>query len=182
LMIPHILQIKQYAEFCRDLDEVRKEAAEATEKEAAEAAAKAAARAGEKEPGDQKEKLQAMVDALSPEIPEYNTVTGLWGQPEARQAFLLCEEFCNANGLKPPERSAAVKFKFKRRFVDRLTVAQRGKSEKVVVTPAFYEGYLIGDKFADMIADELAGEGVLERDGAGGFFLSNWQEFCLDFN
>ena len=178
LMIPHILQIKQFAEFCRDLDKVRKEAAEAGEL----ATAKATAEAAEKEPGDQKEKLQAMVDALSPEIPEYNTVAGLWGQPEARQAFLLCEEFCNANGLKPPERSAAVKFKFKRRFVDRLTVAQRGKSEKVVVTPAFYEGYLIGDKFADMIADELAGEGVLERDGAGGFFLSNWQEFCLDFN
>ena len=160
LILPHVYQIKQFAEFCRDLDFVRRE----------------------KERGASKEKLQQMADSLNPEIPEYNTVTGLWGQPEARAAFKLCDEFCEANGLSPRERSAAVRFKFKRRFVDRLTVAQRGKSEKVVVTPAFYEGYLIGDKFADMIADELAGEGVLEKDGAGGFFLSNWQEFCLDFN
>lgn len=160
LILPHVYQIKQFAEFCRDLDLVR----------------------SEKERGASKEKLQQMADSLNPEIPEYNTVTGLWGQPEARAAFKLCEEFCEANGLSPRERSAAVKFKFKRRFVDRLIVAQRGKSEKAVVTPAFYEGYLVGEKFADSIMEELASEGVLEKDGAGGYWLSNYEEYRLDFN
>lgn len=160
LMLPHLQQIRQYSEFIRDLANIK------------------ALKAG----GAANDVLQDLIDGLDCEIPEYNCVTGLWGQPEAREAFILCEEFCKENGLKAPERSPSVKFKFKKRIVDRLTVSQRGSKERLSVDPLFYEGGLAGPEFTEKIMDELYREGVLGRDESGKYFLSGWQELRYDFS
>ena len=160
LILPHLYQIKRYALFCRDLESIK--------------AAKSA--------GSPKEELQLMVDRLDCEIPEYNTVTGLWGQKEARSAYERASSFCEKHGLKAPERSPAVMFRFKRRFADHLRVLQRGSDERLWVTPRFYEGGLIGEKLSQRIMDGLAEEGVLERDGAGKYSLSDWEDLKFDFS
>ncbi|MBP5313288.1 MAG: hypothetical protein J6112_10695 [Clostridia bacterium] len=160
LMLPHLQQIRQYGEFCRDIANIEKM----------------------KSSGAGTDALQKLVDRLDCEIPEYNCVTGLWGQPEAREAFLRCGQFCRENGLKAPERSPFVKFKFKRRIVDRLTVAQRGLKDRLSVDPLFYEGGLAGPEFTEKLMEELFKEGVLAKDENGRYYLSGWRELAYDFS
>ena len=159
LMLPHLHQIKQYAVFCRDLAALERIAE-----------------------GADKASLQRAADALGCEIPEYNCVTGLWGQPEARAAFLRVNAFCAAYGLTPPSRSPSVRFKFKRRIIDRLTVGQRGLSEPLRVSPSFYEGNMAGGEFISSLMDELCAEGVLVRDNDGLYSLSDWADQRFDFS
>ena len=159
LIMPHLHQIRQFLAFRRDLDKIKKL----------------------KDSGADAETLQKLVDGLDCEIPEYNTVTGLWGQPEAREAFRQCGEFCRENGLRAPERSKPVRFKFKRRLVDRLRVMQRGIDHKVTVPLLFYEGGLIGEDLAKSLMDELVSEGVIDQC-EGGYFLTDWQDLRFDFS
>lgn len=160
LILPHLHQIKQYAEFCRDLQQISEAA----------------------DHGASTRELQEMVDSLRCDVPEYNTVTGLWGQTEARMAFSLVEQFCQKHGLKAPGRSPATRHYFKRRFIDHLTVDQRGSKEKLRVSTAFYEADLIGAEFSRSIMDELVSEGVLEKDCDGLYSLSNWRDCRFDFS
>ena len=81
-----------------------------------------------------------------------------------------------------PERSPSVRFKFKRRIVDRLTVSQRGSSEPVLVPATFYEGGLIGEEFARSLMDELAFEGVLVKNAEGLYYLADYADYRFDFS
>ncbi len=160
LILPHLHQIRLYAAFCLDLGEINRL----------------------KNAGATREELQQKVDLLEPEIPEFNCVTGLWGQPEARAAYEKLTAFCRENGLLTPERSPSVRFKFKRRIVDRLTVSQRGSSEPVLVPATFYEGGLIGEEFARSLMDELALEGVLVKNAEGLYYLADYADYRFDFS
>ena len=142
LILPHLYQIKQYAQFRCAFEEVKRMC----------------------ERGVTKEKLQAKIDKLPCEIPEYNCVIGLWGQSEARCAYEQLSQFCRENDLKTPDRSPSVRFAFKRRLIDRLTVEQRGKTERVWVQATFYEGGMPDIEFIRSLLDELASEKVLEKD------------------
>ena len=160
LMLPHLYQIRQYAEFCRNFSKLEKLKAQ----------------------GADEGVLQAALDGLDYEIPEYNCVTGLWGQPEARAAFDRCCRFARENGLRPPKRSPAVRYKMKRRIIDRLTVCQRGVIERVWLPPSFYEGGLPGAELLASLMDELAAEGVLDKNKEGQYSLSDWQDHRFDFS
>ncbi|MBO7406230.1 MAG: hypothetical protein J6V14_01255, partial [Clostridia bacterium] len=160
LMLPHLYQIRQYAEFSVALAALEK-------------AAQAGADKGE---------LQQGVDALKCDIPEYNCVTGLWGQPEARAAFERVNAFCAENGLTPPGRSAAARYYQKRRLVDRLTVAQRGQGEQLWVEWTYYEGDMLGTQYARALLDELCAEGVLVKNARGQYALAEWENFRFDIS
>lgn len=155
LILPHLYQIKQFAKFRCELDSLK--------------TAKT-------------EELQKKVDALPYEIPEYNSVTGLWGQSEARCAYELTVKFCRENGLKVPERTPSVGFAFKRRLVDRLVVQQRGKKERVWADAGYYEGGAPDAEFIRSLLDGLTNEGVLEKDEKGRYSLSDWQNYRFDFS
>ena len=160
LMLPHLHQIKRYAVFMREFDNIRRM----------------------KLDGAGAAELQKSINVLDCEIPEYNCVTGLWGQVEARVAFELVSEFCLQNGLTAPQRSPAVRFEQKRRLIDRLRVEQRGKTEPVYVLSSFYEGDAIGAEYARSLMDELTEEGVLVRDEEGKYALSDPERGRFDFS
>ncbi|MBO4326582.1 MAG: hypothetical protein J5950_04870 [Clostridia bacterium] len=162
LIMPHIYQIRQYADFCRGLEELKQL----------------------HERGSDNEVLSLKVSELSAmcEIPEYNCVTGMWGQFEARAAFERLDAFCIKNGLARPSRSPSVRFKFKRRIIDRLTVSQRGINEPVIVDPSFYEVGLTGPEFLRSLMDELTCEGVLSKTPGGMYYLSDWESSRFDFS
>ena len=160
LILPHLYQIRQYAEFSGAL---------AALAEAAQA-------------GADKEELQKGVDALKCDIPEYNCVTGLWGQPEARAAFERVNAFCADNGLTPPGRSAASRYYQKRRLVDRLTVAQRGRGAQLWVEWTYYEGDMLGEQYAHELLDGLCAEGVLVKNARGQYALAAWDNFRFDIS
>lgn len=160
LMLPHLYQIRQFAQFRVDLEAVKRLA----------------------EAGATADELQKRVDALPFEIPEYNCVIGLWGQPEARVAYNMVREFCKQNGLKATDRGA-MRYIFKRRMYDALCTRQRGLDHPLYVTPKFYEGGgPFGMEMATELMEELVGEGVLTRREDGQMALSNWADFRFDFN
>lgn len=160
LILPNLYQIRQYAEVMRGLEKI---------KEA-------------KRNGADANELQKKIDALDCEIPEYNCVTGLWGQVEARAAFEQVSEFCRENGLRAPQRNPFVRFEQKRRLIDRLTVEQRGKTEPVYVPPTFYEGGAIGEEYARTLMEELYAEGVLIKNKDGKYALSGYKTAGFDFS
>ena len=160
LILPHLYQIKQYAEFSHDFETIKKM----------------------KQNGASAEELQKKIDALDCEIPEYNCVTGLWGQAEARAAFEQTAEFCAENGLIAPQRSSAVRFEQKRRLIDCLRVKQRGRIEPVFITSLFYEGGIIGVEYTDSLLEELAFEKVLVKNEDGKYALSDYQKGRFDFS
>ncbi len=160
LIMPHLHQIKKYAEFSRDFEELKRM----------------------KKDGKSKEELQKKVGALNCEIPEYNCVTGLWGQVEARAAFERVSEFCREKGLRAPQRSRPVRFEQKRRLIDRLRVEQRGKAEPVFVDISFYEGGMIGAEYLRSLMEELFTEGVLVKNADGKYALSDAEAYKFDFS
>jgi len=134
------------------------------------------------EAGASAEELQQRVNALPFEIPEYNCVIGLWGQPEARVAYHMVREFCREHGLTAPDRGA-MRYIFKRRIYDALCARQRGLDHPLYVTPKFYEGGgPFGMEMAAELMDELVREGVLIRREDGQTALTNWADFRFDFN
>lgn len=160
LMLPHLYQIRQFAQFRVDLGKLRTLA----------------------ESGADTMLLQEKVNALPFEIPEYNCVIGLWGQPEARIAYTMLCSFCKEYGLNAPDRSH-MRFIFKRRLYDALCSRQRGLDSPLRVTPKFYEGGKpYGIEFAESLMDELINERVLEKGEDGLYQLANWSDHRFDFN
>ena len=160
LIQPHLYQIRQFAQFRVEYEELKKMKADG-----ADAAA-----------------LQAKVDTLPFEVPEYNTLIGLWGQPEARNAYNILRNFCKENGLKTPERKA-MKYIFKRRMYDAFCTYQRGVNAPVYLSHKFYEGAApTGVELAEEIMNELVSEGAMIRREDGLYALSNWEDFRFDFN
>lgn len=160
LILPHLYQIRQFAQFRVGLAELRALA----------------------ESGVDPALLQEKVNALPFEIPEYNTVVGLWGQPEARVAYIMLCTFCKEYDLVAPDRSY-MRFTFKRRLQDALCARQRGLSSPLRVTPKFYEGGKpYGIEYTASLMDELTREGVLEKGDDGLYQLTNWSDYRFDFN
>lgn len=159
LILPHLYQIRQYREFAVGFDELNQM----------------------KENGAAANELQSKVDSLPIDIPEYNCVTGLWGQPEGRCAFSRLEKFCDDNGLVTPKRKA-YEFTVKRRMYEYLAVYQRGKKEQLFVGKGYYEACLTaGQKVNDRLIDEMIADGVLVEREDGLVALANWKNFMFDF-
>jgi hypothetical protein len=159
LILPHLYQIRQYREFGIGFDELKQM----------------------KEDGADKAALQAKVDSLPFDIPEYNCVTGIWGQPEGRIAYATLEKFCEDNGLETPKRGA-YEFTIKRRMVEYFAVQQRGKKEQYFTGRGFYESALPwGWNVNNRLIDDLIADGVFTEREDGCIALVNWQNYMFDF-
>ncbi|MBR5230797.1 MAG: hypothetical protein IKW00_00935 [Clostridia bacterium] len=160
LMLPHLYQIRQFSWFRQVLSDLMQRCAA----------------------GMTQEEMQNAANALPYEIPEYNCVIGLWGQPEARIAYQMVCDFCRSHGLSAPDRGH-MRFVFKRRLYDALCTRQRGLNAPVYVSPRFYEGgKALGEEYTASLLEEMAAEGVLIRREDGRFALKNWADFRFDFN
>ena len=158
-MLPHLYQIRGFAQFRVALDALKKDTASLDHAA-----------------------LQARVNALPFEIPEYNCVIGLWGQTEARVAYDILCGFCREHGLIAPERKA-MRYVFKRRLYDALCTKQRGLDHPLWVGPEFYEaGAAFGMDTTREMMRELCDEGVLMLHEDGRMALANWSDFRFDFN
>ena len=159
LILPHLYQIRQYREFAIGFEELK----------------------AMKESGASAAELQEKANSLPFDIPEYNCVTGLWGQPEGLYAHSVLEKFCDENALETPKRKS-YEFTVKRRMVEYLTVFQRGRKEPLYLPYGFYEAnFPCGQKVNDRLIEELIEEGVLIKREDGKVALANWKNFIFDF-
>lgn len=161
LIMPHLQQIKAYAEF-------RVGFAQA-EDMLAEGAA----------PAD----IQAQINAISTPISEYNTIIGAWGQIEARAQQELLYEFCTENNLEMP-LDATLERESKFRIYSEFITNQKGKQYPVYLYAPYYQyGLAYGSETTTRLINELVEEGLLTLDETTqGVCLTDWEHYAYSFN
>lgn len=162
LMMPHVEQIKKWAEFRIAFAKVQK----MYESEGGTEAVRA-----------------ALADAYRP-IPEYNCIVGLWGQVESVEMIKKVEKFCRDTGIPMP-RVGWNDYYYKRRIVDYLTSQSRqDHGKRIFRDNCFYEaglGFGGYDETKRLVA-ELVREGVLVENDKGEVALANADAVKYDFN
>jgi hypothetical protein len=157
LMLPHLRQIRQFAEFRLKLDEIRR-----------------AARAG-----GARDVLEAMLVKAWQPIPEYNTWVGVFGNQELRAQKKLVDELAKELHLTVHDPAWLVNQEADRVLQCLQRLQARAVGPKVFsLREAVTEFFWSPDRSADRV-EQLVARGVLERVGKDGLRLTNWQDFAL---
>lgn len=161
LMEPQIEQIKTFAQFRIGFDEVQSMVKQGSDQEA----------------------ILAKLQEISVPISEYNTVTGLWGQIEARAQQEILWSFCQKEGYEMPDNpafTAAQKYRIYEYFVS----YQKGHKEPVCqFYPYFQYGVAYGEQRTAELVQELIGEGLFSVDTAtNGVYVTDWEHYKYSFN
>ncbi len=160
LILPHLEQIRRYAKFRIDMRVLETSLAN----------------------GAEKQKLYSELDRIWHPIPQFNTLTGVWGGYEQWLQQRMVLDFCERAGIYVPYK--AMRFYLgKKRMFEMMTTMQRGLSEPVTVTPRFYEGYLAYSKAEyDAIFTSLEQDGLITRRGDNAYILTDWDNWKFDIN
>ncbi len=160
LMLPHLEQIRDYAEFRIALDDLN------TAYEA----------------GTSAEELQARLNEIATPIDEYNCIIGLWGQIEARAQQEMVAAFCERTGLTHPiypDFDRDRKF----RIYSQMVTYQKGKDTPYInMFPYFQYGFAYGIPTTERLVEEMVQEGLLIRTENGGVYIADWENYRYHFN
>ncbi len=156
LIIPHLQQIKEYAQFRYSFDELRNNSTDYKTDE-----------------------LSAKLYDISEPVKEYNTIIGTWGQIEARQQRIMVLDFCDETGAEVPVYPYYDRMR-KERMVRSLAMQQKGHKEPVSTwTFAANIAYYTEER---RLTDELIAEGIFTADEGIWYHLTNWEDYIYDFN
>lgn len=158
LMVPHLEQIRLFAEFRLEFKEIER--------------LKAA--------GANKEVLAAKIAEIWRPIPEFNTWIGTYGQAEAWRQEQMIRKFCAEAGIVPP----VPKWKSSRdrqRALEKIQSQQRVSPEPLMIAVNNIAGEFSLDKsYAKSLLEVLVVEGWLERVvGKEQYRLTQWQEIAF---
>ena len=161
LMLPHLQQIRAFAEFRIEFAKAQDMAAN----------------------GASPEEIQIFLNSIADVIPEYNAVIGLWGQVENRAKQELIWDFCLKNNLEMP-RDSVFDQERKHRIYSQFITDQKGQSQPVLqYAPYFQYGLAYGVDETIRLTEELISEGLLSRDEASGrVYLTDWKHYIYAFN
>lgn len=161
LMLPQLEQIRAFASFRLELEEARIKL----------------------DAGASGESIEALLTNLSRPISEYNTVTGLWGQIEARAQYELLFDFCLTYGLTMPEDPTFRQTR-KNRIYDYFVAYQKGHDTPVYQYPPYFQyGVAYGLETTLQLVNELVEEGLFSVDEAtGGIYVTDWEHYKYAFN
>lgn len=122
------------------------------------------------------------VAAIYKPVNEYDVITGLWGQPEARTQYELIERLCEDRGLEVPHDKVFDYYR-KQRIYEEFVTLQR-KADKCI----FFDkerGFQFGAAFRTedsvRLIEELVEEGILTESGDGKVFITDWKRYKKDF-
>jgi len=157
---PHLEQLKKFAEFRIDL-------AEAEELLSA---------------GAEEGTLQEKVNALYVPIPEYNCLTGVWGQTEARTEWSMLEEFCKKAQVQMPE-DPVLDYYRKQRIYQEFCCMQKGKENRCSFDKqySFQWGMGFSGEVILRLCNELVEEGLLTETEDGRVYLTDWENYRYHF-
>ena len=160
LMKPHLLQIRDYAQFRMDLAQLESDYAA----------------------GMTKEEAEKRLYEISTPISSYNCVIGAWGQIEARAQYELVLEFCANTGCEVPMH---VNFQNERkqRIVAQTIAYQKDCDEVYILQAPYYQlGLAYGESETNRLVQELVDEGIFIREASGGVYLSDWEKYKYHFD
>lgn len=155
MMRPHIVQIRDFAKFRTDLNDLKTDTKNY----------------------DTTEKLQKSVEEIYTPIHEYDAIIGLWGQPEARAQYELLDAFCAEHGLDTPQDPAFI-FNRKKRIYGEFTTLQRTSSEMMYFSKTSLQWYsAYGEKESERLTDELIKDGLLGETSEGQVYIIDWEKY-----
>ena len=156
LIQPHIVQIRDYAQFRIGLAQLEEDYAN----------------------GADLQELSERLYVVSEPIKNYNCVIGAWGQIEARAQYEMVMDFCSRTGLEVPMH-ATFQNERKTRIMEQLKAYQLEVStEPYMVNDEFYQwGLAFGPEETARLVQELVDEGLLIRAENGNVYLANWENY-----
>ena len=158
MTIPHLKQIEEYSRFRLEFDKLKDRFSKGLI--------------------NKEEAAKQLYDIGAP-VHEYNTIVGVWGQPEARQQRILILKFCEETGVEVPIYPY-YDARRKEMIYDALCMQQKGKKEPVITwtfaaKTAFYTE-------EDRLTQELIDEGRFTVSEGIWYYLTDWQDHIYDFN
>lgn len=160
LMLPHLQQIRDFAEFRISFDALKADYAA----------------------GVSTDILQNTLNEIATPINEYNCIIGLWGQIEARAQQELISLFCQESGLIQP-LFAYYDAERIHRIYSQLVVYQKGKNEPVITYYPYFQygiAYRYGE--TDRLIRKMIEDGLLVETANGGVYLADWDNYIYQFN
>ena len=161
LIIPHLQQIREYAQFRVSLTEAEKMYSD----------------------GKSEEEIQRFVNKMYSPVHEYNTVTGCWGQIEARAQSILMEQFCEKVGIDIPRNASFDEYR-KRRIYGEMLAKQETTDvcQKFNVKSGYQFGVAFGEKDTERLINELVDDGLLCLDSDGNVYINDWQRENIKYS
>lgn len=157
LVEPHIAQIQQFAQFRKDMNELKSMSAS-------------------------KDVLQEKLNEIYKPIPEYNCIIGMWGQVEARAQYDIVEEFCGAKDLEVPD-DPVFRYYRKQRLYQEICSYQKGREDIYYRQKGMYQwGVAYGTDATIELENELIEEGLLSETEDGYIYVTDWENYRYYFN
>lgn len=160
LIKPHLVQIRDYAEFRINLAQLEKDYVA----------------------GMSQAEVESRLYEISVPIKNYNCIIGAWGQIEARAQYEMVLDFCKKTGCEVP-RYSALDEERKDRIQAQLIVYQKEYVNPYVIYEPYYQfGLAYGEEETARLVEELVQEGIFIRCEDGGVYLSDWENYLFNFD
>ena len=160
LMKPHLVQIRDYAQFRIDLAQLENDYAA----------------------GMEKEEVEKRLYEISTPISSYNCVIGAWGQIEARAQYEMVLEFCEKSGCTVPMHVAFQEERKQRIVAQTIAYQKEFEGMYVLHAPYYQLGLAYGEKETNRLVEELVQEGIFVRHADGGVYLADWGKYKYHFD
>uniref|UniRef100_UPI004056C0E3 hypothetical protein n=1 Tax=Acetatifactor sp. TaxID=1872090 RepID=UPI004056C0E3 len=160
MMQPHLVQIRDYAEFRIALKQLETDYAQ----------------------GADRQELEARLYEIADPIKDYNCVIGAWGQIEARAQYEMVTDFCERTGLAVPVYES-FHTQRKQHIVAQLISYQKEEEEPYILGAPYYQhGLAYGQEETNRLVQELVEEGIFIRTEDGSVYLEDWENYKYHFD
>jgi len=161
LMLPHLRQIQEYAEFRIALAQLEEEYAA----------------------GASISTLTRKLEKISDPIKPYNTVVGVWGQIEARAQLEMITAFCEKTGVPRPATDILDEQRKGYIYSQLVTFQKSNQQEPYLATAPYYQwGKAYGVEETERLVEEMVQEGLLIRKRDGSVYLADWENYIYHFD
>lgn len=169
MMLPHLEQIRSFARFRLDLEELeRLHQAQGEERD-------------KQESGEAPGTLQNQLYDIAKPISDYNGVVGIWGQVEARAQREMVLDFCSRTGMEVPIYPVWDRQR-KQYIYSQFVTDQKGKNKPVNVYFPYYQYGLAFKQETERLIQELVEEGLFIRNEDGSVYLADWEKYKYHFD
>lgn len=159
MMLPHLVQIREYAQFRIALSGLEEDWTQ----------------------GASGEDLSAALKEIAEPVLSYNSVIGIWGQIEARAQREMVLAFCEKTGAEIPIYPVWDRQR-KQYIYAQLVTDQKGKGEPVRAGFPYYQYGLAYGEETERLVQEMVEEGLLVRDADGSVYLAEWENYKYHFD
>ncbi len=156
LIQPHIVQIRDYAQFRVNLKQLEADYAD----------------------GVDLQEISERLYVISEPIKNYTCVIGAWGQIEARAQYEMVMDFCSRTGLEVPMHATFQNERKQRILYQLISWQYEVCYEPYTVNDEFYQwGLAFGEEETARLVQELVDDGLLVRIEDGRVHLANWENY-----